>query len=114
MQILLKKLAYIFLTLCLTTLSAQATLVESVHKCDTEKTTEQNHLKTFEHCQHQSSQQTCSCSDCACNLHITTQADLFFITKAYLHSLTVFDTLLEISHQYSQHFFNPLLPPPII
>ncbi len=112
MQILLKKLACLLLTLAVVNLSVQLVYASSLHNCEQQKMTEQGAANNS-HCQPQKIEQVCSCDNCGCDMHITAQANIPSASQVFLHNLLLSDIAVDAAHQYSQHFYNPLLRPPI-
>jgi len=117
MRILLKRLAYLLLTLALTNMSVLAVYAGSIHHCDSEKNDQQSlqqtHHQTPDHCQHKQSTKNCSCdNNCGCGIHIISQATFLPEAELFLFRKIRLENTSLISHQYSKDIFNPLLRPP--
>jgi len=110
MRNLFKKLAYLFLTLVIANVSLQAVYATSFY-LDQIEIAEQGSNK---HCVSQKAKQTCACENCNCDMCITLQANIQTALQMLLDvSLTVDIATKTIPAQYTQHYHNPLLRPPI-
>jgi len=113
MQIILKKLAYLLLTLALFNLSAQMFFAPSLQHHESEEIVTQINLDAPDHCQQKQLQYWVTCEQCDCDIHVTTFANFLSATKLFLLTETFSDNTIEIRVQYTQPFHLPLLRPPI-
>jgi len=109
MRNLFKKLAYIVLTLAITNASLQAVYATSIN-CDEAEMAEH---ADDNHCMSQKTKDVCECDNCSCDMCITLQANIQTALQTFSYLVITDITSTTISHQYTQHYHNPLLRPPI-
>ena len=114
MQITLKKLAYLLLSLALFSLSAQMLFAATLQSIEANESIVKIKQNAADHCLQKPLQTFLLCEQCTCDIHITTLANLLSATKIFLHRETFTDKTIEISAPYTQLFHRPLLRPPII
>jgi hypothetical protein len=121
MRFFLKKFVYILLTLAIANISVQSLYAasDSCHEMDMameaniNMTAHEEMPDNDKHCISQKMDDPCSCENCSCDMCITLQANIPTLPKAFTLDQLISDTPVDVIHQYTYYFHNPLLRPPI-
>ncbi len=115
MHNLFKKLAYILLILTIVNIPVQAFYAASSYCDDMQMEMQMAKQESSSHCYSQKEKTLCTCDNCKCDMCIILQANTQSIAQVISHYQVTADMAATvISPRYTQHYYNPLLRPPIV